>query len=62
MGWIVENEGVAPDIDIEQAPALIKQGKDPQLDKAIELIMRELKDKPKKEIKRPPFPVRVYKK
>ena len=45
-GWVVENVGVPPDIDVEQDPALVAAGKDPQLDRAIELIMAELAKNP----------------
>jgi len=55
--WIAENVGVTPDIEVEQDPALVRQGKDPQLDKAIEVVMAELKKKPASEPKRPAFPV-----
>ena len=41
-GWVVENVGVPPDIDVEQDPALVAAGKDPQLDRAIEVILAEL--------------------
>ena len=41
-GWVVENVGVAPDIDVEQDPAAVAAGKDPQLDRAIEVVMAEL--------------------
>jgi len=34
-GWIVENEGVPPDIEVEQTPADVINGHDPQLEKAI---------------------------
>ncbi len=59
-GWVVENVGVPPDIDVEQDPALVAEGKDPQLDRAIEVILAELeKNPPPKPPARPPFPVRV---
>ncbi len=58
-GWIVENEGVAPDIEVEQTPADVIAGRDPQLEKAIEIVMKELEAHPPKIEKRPPFPVRV---
>jgi tricorn protease len=60
-GWVVENEGVPPDIEVEQWPADVIGGKDPQLDKAIEIVMAELKKNPPKELKRPPYPVRAKK-
>ena len=37
-GWVVENEGVAPDIEVEQTPADVIAGRDPQLEKAIEVV------------------------
>lgn len=58
-GWIVENEGVPPDIEVEQWPAEVIAGHDPQLEKAIEVIMEELKMNPPKRSKRPPYPVRI---
>ena len=45
-GWVVENEGVAPDIEVEQTPADVIAGRDPQLEKAIEVVMAELKKNP----------------
>jgi hypothetical protein len=58
-GWIVENEGVSPDIEVEQWPAEVAAGHDPQLEKAIQVVMEELKANPPKKLVRPPFPIRV---
>jgi tricorn protease len=33
--WAVENHGVAPDIDVELDPAAWRQGRDPQLERAV---------------------------
>lgn len=60
-GFIVENVGVAPDIEVEQWPADIIKGRDPQLEKAIEVALRELEKNPPAEPVRPPYPVRVRK-
>jgi tricorn protease len=60
-GWIIENEGVPPDIEVEQFPADVIAGRDPQLEKAMEIAMEELKMNPPKKLKRPPYPVRVKK-
>jgi len=57
-GWVVENVGVPPDIEVEQTPADVIAGRDPQLEKAIQVVMEELKKNPPKEPKRPPYPVR----
>ncbi len=58
-GWVVENEGVPPDIEVEQTPAAVIAGHDPQLERAIQVVMEELKKNPPKELKRPPYPVRT---
>jgi tricorn protease len=58
-GWIVENVGVPPDIEVEQTPADVINGRDPQLERAIQWVMEELRKNPPRSPKRPPFPVRV---
>ena len=54
--WVAENVGIAPDVDVEQDPKLVREGKDPQLEKAVALVMEELRKNPAKEYKRPAFP------
>ena len=54
--WEVENHGVAPDVEVDLEPAAWKQGRDAQLEKAIEVVMQQLKDHPLPEIKRPQYP------
>jgi tricorn protease len=54
--WIAENVGVEPDIEVENDPELVRQGRDPQLEKAIEVVMAELAKQPKKEPSRPAYP------
>jgi tricorn protease len=44
--WAVENEGVAPDIDVENWPKDVIAGKDPQLERAVQEALRLLKEKP----------------
>ncbi|CAN5494183.1 S41 family peptidase [soil metagenome] len=60
-GFVVENVGVAPDIEVEQVPSEVIKGNDPQLQKAIEVVMEELKKNPQVEPARPAYPVRVKK-
>ena len=43
--WIVENHGVDPDILIDNDPIKEQQGIDEQLNKAIEVIMEQLKER-----------------
>lgn len=54
--WIAENVGVEPDVEVEMEPELVRQGKDPQLEKAVELVMAELAKKPAAKPKRPAYP------
>ncbi|MEO5932250.1 MAG: PDZ domain-containing protein, partial [Duganella sp.] len=58
-GWGVENEGVAPDIEVDQTPADVIAGRDPQLEKAIEVIKAELAKNPPARPPRPAFPVKA---
>ena len=60
-GFGVENEGVAPDIEVEQTPKDVIAGRDPQLEKAIEVVLKELENNPETMPKRPPYPIRVRK-
>ncbi|MFI5312200.1 MAG: PDZ domain-containing protein [Gemmatimonadales bacterium] len=55
-GWIVENEGVPPDIEVEQTPSDVIAGHDPQLEKALDVVLAELKKNPPKAPKRPAYP------
>src|SRR5580704_1773282 len=54
--WEVENFGVAPDIEVDQDPKLIREGHDPQLEKAVSVLMDELRQNPPKKYERPAFP------
>jgi tricorn protease len=54
--WDVENRGVAPDVDVEYDPKLVRAGKDPQLDKAIEIVLTGLAKHPVQRPARPKFP------
>ncbi len=54
--WDVENHGVAPDIEVEMDPAAVRSGHDPQLEKAVEVVMELLKKNPPRKPNRPAFP------
>jgi tricorn protease len=58
-GFGIENEGVAPDIEVEQWPEAVIRGEDPQLERAIEVIMDQLKANPPVKMATPSYPVRV---
>ncbi|MEW5901372.1 MAG: PDZ domain-containing protein, partial [Acidobacteriota bacterium] len=54
--WIAENVGVSPDVEVELDPKLVRQGKDPQLERAIAIVLDELAKNPLPKPKRPAYP------
>jgi len=55
--WAVENHGVDPDIEVENAPDLMVSGRDPQLERGIQYVMEQLRDHPVKKPTRPAYKV-----
>jgi tricorn protease len=53
----IENRGIDPDIEVEFDPASWRQGRDPQLEKAVAVALQDLKDHPVPPVKRPKYPV-----
>jgi tricorn protease len=53
--WLVEGHGVDPDIAVEDDPAKMMDGGDPQLDRAVEEALRLLKEKPAPAPHRPAY-------
>ncbi len=47
-----------PDVEVEWTPADFAAWRDPQLEKAIEIALEELKKNPPVEPRRPPYPVK----
>ncbi|MAG55019.1 MAG: peptidase S41 [Planctomycetes bacterium] len=58
-GFIVENAGVPPDIEVEQWPKDVIAGRDPQLDRAIAEVLNQLPKSPPSPPVRPSFPKRA---
>jgi len=54
--FAIENEGVAPDIEVDLEPKAWREGRDSQLERAISEVMEELKKNPPVKVKRPPYP------
>jgi tricorn protease len=54
--WEVENHGIAPDVEVDQDPKLVREGHDPQLEKAVSVALEELKNNPPATYKRPDYP------
>jgi tricorn protease len=58
--WSVENEGVAPDIEVMLDPIATNQGKDSQLDAAIAETLRQLETEPSPvPTEAPPYPTEL---
>jgi tricorn protease len=58
-GFGIENVGTPPDVEVEQWPSEVINGHDPQLEKAIQIVLQELKNNPPKKIPVPKFPIKV---
>lgn len=58
--WRIENEGVAPDIDVNLDPVMVNQGRDPQLETAVNNVLERLKTwKPIQRQEAPPMPTKL---
>jgi tricorn protease len=55
--WEVENHGIAPDVEVEQDPKLVREGHDPQLERAVQVVLDALAKNPPQTFVRPPYPV-----
>lgn len=55
-GFGIENVGTPPDVEVEQWPSEVIAGHDPQLEKAIEILLQQLKSNPPKQVPEPSFP------
>jgi tricorn protease len=58
-GFGIENVGTPPDVEVEQWPSEVINGHDPQLEKAIQIVMEELKNNPPKKVSNPKFPIKA---
>jgi len=56
--WIIEGIGVYPDIEVIDRPDELAKGNDPSLEKAVELLLEELKQNPPHKVKAPAPPDR----
>ncbi|MGC9995166.1 MAG: PDZ domain-containing protein [Terriglobia bacterium] len=54
--WEVENHGIKPDIEVSMDPKAVREGHDPQLEKAVETVMDLLKQHPIPDYAKPAYP------
>jgi tricorn protease len=57
--WIIEGYGVDPDIEVDQDPVAVLQGRDPQLERAVHEVLRLMAENPRSMPIRPAPPVRT---
>lgn len=57
--WVIEGYGVDPDIEIENEPKAVIAGGDPQLERAVQEVMKKLSTTPTRPVARPPAPVKT---
>jgi len=53
--WFKEGHGVDPDVEVIDDPAQLAKGIDPQLERAINEVMKELEKNPPVNPKQPPY-------
>ena len=57
--WIIEGHGVDPDIVVENDPASVIAGRDPQLERGVAEVLRQMQEHPKRLPTRPAPPVKA---
>jgi tricorn protease len=57
--WRIENEGIPPDVEVDQTPRDVLAGRDPQLERAVAEALKLLAANPVKLLAEPKPPVRV---
>ena len=57
--WVIEGYGVDPDIEIDNDPKSILEGKDPQLERGVREVLKMMQEKPLKLPPRPADPVKT---
>jgi tricorn protease len=57
--WIIEGHGVDPDIVVENDPKSVIAGRDPQLERAVEELVKKMDAEPMRLPKRPADPVKT---
>lgn len=55
--WDIENNGVAPDVEVELSPVAVRAGRDPQLEKAVQIALEQLQKTPVVAVKKPKYPI-----
>jgi len=54
--WEVQNQGIAPDVEVDFDPKAVREGHDPQLEKTVALLLADLEKNPLPTYKKPAYP------
>jgi tricorn protease len=57
--WVIEGHGVDPDIEVENDPAAVLEGRDPQLERAVAEVLEAIRRDPRRLPERPAPPVKT---
>ena len=57
--YIIEGHGVDPDIIVDNDPQSVIEGRDPQLERGVQEVLRRMAETPMKLPNRPPDPVKT---
>ena len=58
--WIIEGRGVEPDIEVDNPPKAVIEGRDPQLERAIDEVVRRMRQSPQRLPEHPaPAPIKT---
>jgi tricorn protease len=57
--YIIEGVGVVPDIEVDNPPAAVLEGRDPQLERGLAEVLAAMEREPRKLPSRPPDPVKA---
>ena len=59
--WVAENKGIVPDIAVRQDAASLSENRDPQLERAVQELLKTLGSQLRKEVTHPPYSIPVRK-
>jgi len=57
--WIIEGHGVDPDIEVDNDPKAVLEGRDPQLERGVEELLQEIEEHPMHLPEEPPAPIKT---
>jgi len=56
VGWVAENEGVPPDLEVRMDAMAVAEGRDPQMEPAIQEALDAVSREGSPQVELPPYP------